>query len=226
MTHFGCLLPRLQLQSGDRHAQRPPLPDPASRRTEATHKHSTISATTSSGASAFASCPAEPNGISSTASIEGQRVWQIVGDADSLNVDEARSRARAMLAALRRGAGDSFILTTTPSSRLSPRTAFKCVTSASGRRERSTSTHRISTTRFCHASQAAPSPRSTTRRSGAGSPRFARRPRPLTVPCRFSPSSRPGEPQPPLRAVFLRSHTTSPWTRRPRCPSLRHDSWD
>ncbi len=34
----------------------------------------------------------------------GKRVWQIVGDADALDVDEARSRATAMQAALRRGA--------------------------------------------------------------------------------------------------------------------------
>ncbi|MDE0047346.1 MAG: Arm DNA-binding domain-containing protein, partial [bacterium] len=35
---------------------------------------------------------------------QGKRVWQIVGDADSLDVDEARSRATTMQAALRRGA--------------------------------------------------------------------------------------------------------------------------
>lgn len=34
----------------------------------------------------------------------GKRIWQIVGDADALDVDEARSRATAMQAALRRGA--------------------------------------------------------------------------------------------------------------------------
>ena len=33
----------------------------------------------------------------------GKRVWQIVGDADSMNVDEARTRAAAILAALRHG---------------------------------------------------------------------------------------------------------------------------
>ena len=34
----------------------------------------------------------------------GKRVWQIVGDTDALDVDEARSRATTMQAALRRGA--------------------------------------------------------------------------------------------------------------------------
>ena len=54
-----------------------------------------------------------------------KRIWQIVGDADSLDVDEARPPARAMLAALRRGAetpssdGDALYETVA-------RTAFRC----------------------------------------------------------------------------------------------------
>ncbi len=34
---------------------------------------------------------------------DGERVWRIVGDADALNVADARARARGMLAAIRRG---------------------------------------------------------------------------------------------------------------------------
>ena len=33
----------------------------------------------------------------------GERVWQILGDANAMNLDEARSRAASMLAAIRHG---------------------------------------------------------------------------------------------------------------------------
>ena len=37
---------------------------------------------------------------------DGRRVWKLVGQADALNVDEARDRARALLAAIRNGNDD------------------------------------------------------------------------------------------------------------------------
>ena len=38
---------------------------------------------------------------------DGERVWKIVGDATEIGIDEARARARGMLAAIRRGEGIS-----------------------------------------------------------------------------------------------------------------------
>ena len=38
---------------------------------------------------------------------DGQRVWKIVGDAGSIGTDEARSRARTLLAAIRKGDDDA-----------------------------------------------------------------------------------------------------------------------
>ena len=144
----------------------------------------------SSGASAFASCPAEPNDVPSTASIEENGSGKSsVTPIRWMSMKPGRPPGPCWPlfdVALR-----LLHLTVTPSSRPSPGPRSSA-TSASGRRERSASTHRTSTTTFCRASQAAPSPRSTTRTPGAGSPRFALRPRQPTILCRFSPSSRPG----------------------------------
>ncbi len=38
---------------------------------------------------------------------DGRRVWRLIGKADDVSVDEARERARAMLAAIRNGNGDA-----------------------------------------------------------------------------------------------------------------------
>ena len=118
----------------------------------------------------------------------GERVWRVVGDANSMTVEEARRRADEMLAAIRRGE-DAL-----PHPGETPFEAVAEIVFERYQRVWNVGTLEVNratrATRSCRASRDARSPTSTAGRFATGSPRSALLRSRLIAPCRCSPSSR------------------------------------
>ena len=101
----------------------------------------------------------------------GRRVWKIVGRAGAIGVDEARERARVMLASIRNGTRRAGRGSTRR--RLRDQSPTRCSgdTPATGNSRPSRSTRITTATIFCRGSKDARSPTSPPTTSGAGSRR-------------------------------------------------------